>query len=129
MSASFAAPALPRIPSFHSPPKSHGVDCIIDTRFRAAARLLQCLWLKDNNIATGLHVRPAAETGTDHPPLESLLSREAAHAGRNFLTPAIHTFVRHELIMREEGAYYDEERLFWQRSQLDAAWCSICSRL
>ena len=34
------------------------------------------------------------------------------HAGRNFLSPAIHTFVRHELILREEGACYDEERLF-----------------
>src|SRR6187200_1418866 len=73
--------------------KAHGVDCIIDTRFRAAARLLQRLWLKDNNIATGLHVRADAE-GQILLPLESLLSREAAHAGRNFLSPAIHTFVR-----------------------------------
>ena len=91
--------------------KAHGVDCIIDTRFRAAARLLQSLWLKDNNIATGVHVR-ANEDGDIITPLGSLLSREAANAGRNFLSPAIHTFVRHELILREEGAYYDEERLF-----------------
>ncbi|MBR1232086.1 PGN_0703 family putative restriction endonuclease [Bradyrhizobium sp. AUGA SZCCT0182] len=112
MSASYAAPALPRIPLVpQSLLKAHGVDCIIDTRFRAAARLLQRLWLKDNNIATGLHVRSDAE-GQILLPLESLLSREAAHAGRNFLSPAIHTFVRHELIMREEGACYDEERLF-----------------
>ena len=40
--------------------KAHGVDCIIDTRFRAAARLLQSLWLKDNNIATGVHIRATA---------------------------------------------------------------------
>ena len=91
--------------------KAHGVDCIIDTRFRAAARLLQSLWLKDNNIATGVHVRSNGD-GDVIIPLGSLLSREAANAGRNFLSPAIHTFVRHELILREEGAYYDEERLF-----------------
>ncbi|MBR1154301.1 PGN_0703 family putative restriction endonuclease [Bradyrhizobium sp. JYMT SZCCT0428] len=112
MPASYAAPALPRIPLVpQSLLKAHGVDCIIDTRFRAAARLLQSLWLKDNNIATGLHIRP--ETNGDVLiPLESLLSREAANAGRNFLSPSIHTFVRHELILREEGACYDEERLF-----------------
>src|SRR3954454_23803296 len=89
--------------------QAHGVDCITDTRFRAAARLLQSLWLKDNNIATGLHVRLDAN-GEILIPLGSLLSREAAKTGRNFLSPAIHTFVRHELILREEGAYYDEER-------------------
>lgn len=112
MHASYTAPALSRIPLVpQSLLRAHGVDCIIDTRFRAAARLLQGLWLKDNNIATGNHVRTDAD-GQILIPLESLLSREAASAGRNFLSPAIHTFVRHELIMREEGACYDEERLF-----------------
>jgi hypothetical protein len=111
MSATIAAPALPRIPLVpQALLKAHGVDCIIDTRFRAAARLLQSLWLKDNNIATGVHVRSDAD-GDIIRPLGSLLSRDAANAGRNFLSPAIHTFVRHELILREEGAYYDEERL------------------
>ena len=77
MSTSSAAPTLPRIPLVpQSVLKVHGVDCIIDTRFRAAARLLQRLWLKDNNIATGLHVRSDAE-GQILLPLESLLSREA----------------------------------------------------
>ncbi len=112
MSASHPFPSLPRIPLVpQSLLKAHGVDCIIDTRFRAAARLLQRLWLNDNNIATGNHVRSDSE-GQVLIPLESLLSRDAANAGRNFLSPAIHTFVRHELIMREEGACYDEERLF-----------------
>jgi hypothetical protein len=111
MPASFSAPALPRIPLVpQSLLKAHGVDCIIDTRFRAATRLLQSLWLKDNNIATRVHVR-SNEDGDIITPLGSLLSREAANAGRNFLSPAIHTFVRHELILREEGAYFDEERL------------------
>ena len=110
MHTSYAAPALPRIPLVpQSLLKAHGVDCIIDTRFRAAARLLQRLWLKDNNIATGLHIRSDAN-GDVVIPLDSLLSREAAHAGRNFFSPAIHTFVRHELILREEGAMFDEQR-------------------
>ena|SRR5665647_2752585 len=102
---------LPRIPLVpQSILKEHGVDCIIDTRFRAAARLLQHLWLSDRNIATGLHVRKT-DDGDVTMPLGSILTPEAAHAGRNFLTPAIHTFVRHALILREEGAAMDEYRL------------------
>jgi hypothetical protein len=112
MSSFLTTPPLPRIPLV---PKSllaaHGVDCIIDTRFRAAARLLQHLWLRDNGIATGHHTRHD-EDGEVIMPLESLLSPEAARAGRNFLSPAVHCFVRRELLMREEGACYDEERLF-----------------
>jgi hypothetical protein len=44
--------------------------------------------------------------------LHSRLSHEAARAGRNFLSQEIHAFVRGELLMREEGAAIDEERLF-----------------
>lgn len=103
---------LPRVPLVpQSILKDHGVACIIDTRFRAAARLLQHLWLRDNAIPTGHHVRRDGE-GDVVIPLESLLSAEAARAGRNFISPAVYTFVRRELIMREEGACYDEERLF-----------------
>lgn len=83
----------------------------VDPRFRKAARFLQVLWLKDHNIEPGIHVR-----GTDDDavimPLHSNLSQSAARAGHNFLSPAIHAFVRRELIMREEGAAIDEERLF-----------------
>lgn len=111
MPVSYAALSLPRIPLVpQTLLKAHGVDCIIDTRFRAAARLLQRLWLQDNNIATGVHVRTDAE-GQILLPLESLLSCEAAQAGRNFLSPAIHTFARHQMILREEAACFDEERL------------------
>jgi hypothetical protein len=112
MPASYTAPPLPRIPLVpQSVLKAHGVDCIIDTRFRAAARLLQHLWLKDNNIATGVHVRPT-EDGDIVTPLGSLLSPDAAHAGRNFLSPAIHAYVRRSLLLREENAMIDESRLF-----------------
>ncbi|WP_271594333.1 PGN_0703 family putative restriction endonuclease [Bradyrhizobium sp. CCBAU 65884] len=112
MSSIFNALTLPRIPLVpQSLLKAHGVDCIIDTRFRSAARLLQRLWLQDNGIPTGFHVRPT-DDGDVVLPLESLLSPEAACAGRNFISPAVHCFTRRELIMREDGACYDEDRLF-----------------
>jgi hypothetical protein len=112
MSSFLTAPELQRIPLVpQSLLKAHDVDCTFDSRFRAAARLLARLWLQDNKIATGVHVRPS-DDGDIVTPFGSLLSSEAAQAGRNFLTPEIHTFVRRELIMREEGAYYEVERLF-----------------
>lgn len=83
----------------------------VDPRFRKAARLLQVLWLKDHNIEPGIHVR-GADSDAVIMPLHSNLSQSAARAGQNFLSPAIHAFVRRELIMREEGAAIDEERLF-----------------
>ncbi|WP_157450508.1 hypothetical protein [Bradyrhizobium sp. ARR65] len=83
----------------------------IDTRFRRAARLLQCMWLTDHDIPIGMHVSGEAGNLVTME-LGSNLSREAAEAGKNFLSPAIHALVRHTLVMREEGAMFDEERLF-----------------
>lgn len=112
MSSFLTTAPLPRVPLVpQSILKDHGVSCIINSKFRAAARLLQHLWLRDNGIPMGHHVRRDGE-GDVVIPLESLLSAEAARAGRNFISPAVHTFVRRELIMREEGACFDEERLF-----------------
>ena len=111
MSLNSAQP-LPRIPLIpQSILKEHGVSCIIDTRFRSAARLLQHLWLRDNAITTGVHVR-RGDDGDTVMELGSILDADAARSGRNFLTPAIHAFVRHALILREEGAAMDEHRLF-----------------
>ncbi|MGY3472272.1 PGN_0703 family putative restriction endonuclease [Bradyrhizobium ottawaense] len=91
--------------------RRHNVHFEIDTRFRRAARLLQYLWLTDHGIPTGIHVQG---TGDDAVTMDigSCLSAEAAEAGKNFLSPAIHGLVRHELVMREEGAMIDEDRLF-----------------
>lgn len=109
----YSAPPLPRIPLIpQSILKEHNVACIIDTRFRSAARLLQHLWLRDNAIATGVHVRKS-DDGDIVMDLGSMLEADAARAGRNFLTPEIHAFVRHTAIMREEGAAIDEHRLFY----------------
>jgi hypothetical protein len=108
----YSAPPLPRIPLIpQSILKDHNVACIIDTRFRSAARLLQHLWLRDSAIATGVHVRKS-DDGDIVMNLGSILETDAARSGRNFLTPEIHAFVRHALIMREEGAAVDEYRLF-----------------
>jgi hypothetical protein len=88
--------ALPRIPLIPDEiVRRNNVFFEIDTRFRRAARLLQRLWLKNNNIATGMLIQSDAE-GETLIPLGSLLSREAANAGRNFLSPApfIPSFVR-----------------------------------
>lgn len=91
--------------------RRHNVHFEIDTRFRRAARLLQYLWLTDHGIPTGIHVQGTGEDAVTMD-IGSCLSAEAAGAGKNFLSPAIHGLVRHELIMREEGAMIDEDRLF-----------------
>jgi hypothetical protein len=106
-----AAP-LPRIPLVpEDVARRNNVFFEIDTRFRRAARLLQSLWLKDRGIPTGHHVR---EHGDDVVTMElhSYLSPDAARAGLNFMSPEIHALVRRELLMREEGAAIDEDRLF-----------------
>lgn len=112
MSSFLTAPALPRIPLVpQSLLKAHGVECSLDSRFRAAARILQSLWARDNNIPTGSYIRSDRD-GDVIIPLESILSVDAARAGRNFISKSVYDFVRRELVMREEGACYDEERLF-----------------
>lgn len=104
--------SLPRVPLVSDDiARSHNIYFEIDTRFRRAARLLQCLWLRDRNIPTGRHVRGAGDAAFEIE-LHSSLSRDAARAGLNFLSPDIHAFVRRELLMREEGAAIDEDRLF-----------------
>lgn len=108
----FSAKSLPRVPLVPDEVlRRHNVFFEIDTRFRRAARLLQCLWLTDSGISTGVHIRGVGNTAVETE-LGSCLSPDAAEAGRNFLSPAIHSLVRHELIMREEGAAIDEDRLF-----------------
>jgi hypothetical protein len=103
---------LPRVPLVPDEIlRRNSVYFEIDTRFRRAARLLQCLWLRDNGIPTGIHVSGKADDAVTME-LGSCLSPEAARAGKNFLSPAIHALVRREVIMQEEGAAIDEDRLF-----------------
>lgn len=112
MASTSAFVSLPRVPLVPDEiVRRNNVHFEIDTRFRRAARLLQCLWLKDREIETGIHVRGEGDDAVVMP-LHSNLSRDAARAGKNFMSPEIHALVRHELLMREEGAAIDEERLY-----------------
>ena len=104
--------SLPRVPLITDEiVRRENVYFEVDTRFRRAARYLQCLWLKDSQIETGIHVRGEGDDAVVMP-LHSNLSRDAARAGKNFMSPAIHALVRRELLLREEGAAIDQERLF-----------------
>lgn len=67
--------------------------------------MLQILWLRDQKIASAA---PADGQSTH---LGSYLSPEAAEAGLNFLNPDIHLLALREMLLREEDAAYDEDRL------------------
>ena len=84
--------------------KHYDSHCLIDSRFRRAARLLQILWMRDQNIPNA-----AAEERGAH--LGSYLRADAAEAGQNFISPQIHLLALRELLLREEDAAIDEDRL------------------
>ncbi|MDY8108858.1 hypothetical protein U0C82_06830 [Fulvimarina sp. 2208YS6-2-32] len=79
-----------------------------DTRFTAAARLLQSLWRQDQNLTIGRHRSRSGETRQ----IGSRLTFAAGRAGANFLDPAVASLVRRELVYREIGACIDADRLF-----------------
>lgn len=78
-----------------------------DTRFRAAARLLQALWRERRKLPEG-HYSNA--TGTRRR-LGSRLATDAARNGGNFLTPEVFDQARLDLAYREPGALIDIERM------------------
>lgn len=87
-------------------------DCFIlsDTRFRAAARLRQSIWREEQGLPAGLH-RPGGNRTITPIPLGSLLQPADAARGLNFLSPTVHGFVRRSLVLREEGAMVNYDRL------------------
>lgn len=89
--------------------KRHNVYCSLDKRFRRCARLLQALWLKDQGIPAAHTAEPELLTYND---FASTLHPTAAEAGLNFLSRETHHQVLHELLLREEGAAFSEDRLF-----------------
>jgi hypothetical protein len=102
-------------------------------RLRASARLLQCLWLRDHDIPTAASTAPVSTSsdtvnGTDRnsytpaTSFGSILSAEAANAGRNFLSPAVHRLALQEWLLCEDGACIDEERLFGKRLAPNHSW-------
>lgn len=78
-----------------------------DTRFRAAARLLQALWRERRKLPEGHHTDAA---GTRRR-LGSRLASEAARSGENFLSAEIFSQARCDLAYREPGALVDIERM------------------
>ena len=90
--------------------KAHASFISTDTRFRSAARLLQSLWRQDQNLPIGLHHSLGDKPVTIK--LGSRLDPTAARAGRNFVSPEVHAFVRRALVLREENAMIDEDRLY-----------------
>lgn len=119
ISTVLAPEAAPISSSFTQPPraplvpdsvlKRHGAYCAIDTRFRAAARLQQAIWLKEQNIATAADDHSARNI---HSFLGSVLSADAARAGKNFLTENIYRLALREWLLCEDDAAIDPERLF-----------------
>lgn len=87
--------------------KRHGAYCAIDTRFRAAARLQQALWLKNQNIPTLADGRAKS-----HSFLGTILTPDAARAGKIFLSNEVYRLALQEWLLCEEDAAIDPERLF-----------------
>ena len=88
--------------------QAHMVHESGDTRFKAAARLLQALWRTEHGIPVGTHSPANGEP-------RKLGSRiEAAHAkqGANFLSKAIAKLAFRESVYREIGAVIEQERLW-----------------
>lgn len=88
--------------------KLHNIYHAADTRYRRCARMLQALWLKDQGIAAAHTADPEHLTYND---FASTLHPAEAAAGRNFISAAIYNLVLRELVLREEGACVDEQRL------------------
>ena len=99
---------LPRIPLLPtSLLRVHRVFEPMDTRFRAAARLLQALWREDHDLPIGTHRPPKGRRRM----MGSRISIDAGEAGQNFMTSDIARLVAQELAYREPGALIDEDRL------------------
>lgn len=88
--------------------KAHKVNEASDTRFKAAARLLQSLWRSDTGLPIGTHHSPDGKRRK----LGSRINTTSARAGANFLSPEIANLARREVVYREVGAIIDQERLW-----------------
>lgn len=87
--------------------RQHRAFIPTDNRFRAAARLLQALWREDRTLPIGVH--PGREGKTRR--LGSSIAVSAGMTGANFIHPAIARLAKREMIYREAGAAYDDNRL------------------
>jgi hypothetical protein len=80
-------PGLPFVPTRIL--RQHQVFIPADTRFRAAARLLQALWREDRDLPIGFH----RDANGKRRKLGFRISDKASRAGGNFLHPGIAAMV------------------------------------
>ncbi|WP_316979807.1 PGN_0703 family putative restriction endonuclease [Shumkonia mesophila] len=98
-----------RIPLIPAPIlKANRVHEPYDTRFRAAARLLQSLWRQEQGLPVGYHRNREGKRRK----LGSRLNFAAAKTGANFIDSGAASLVRREVAYRELGAFIDEGRLY-----------------
>lgn len=99
----------PLIPEFVL--RANNAFIATDARFGAAARLLSALWREEQKIPIGAFiVGPRGETRRIK--LGSRISAPAARAGANFMTHDVMALAKAELLFREPGSVWDEERLW-----------------
>ncbi|ESZ27569.1 hypothetical protein [Mesorhizobium sp. L2C067A000] len=99
----------PLIPEFVL--RANNAFIATDARFGAAARLLSALWREEQKIPIGAFIAgPRGETRRIK--LGSRISAPAARAGANFMTHDVMALAKAELLFREPGSVWDEERLW-----------------
>lgn len=104
---------LPAVPS--GALRRHRVHEPFDTRFRAAARVLQSLWRASKGLPVGTYTRPDGVTFR----LGSMITERAGETGANFLRPEIARLARREVAYRQPGALIEQRRL----------WCNLLSSM
>jgi len=100
----------PRIPEFIL--RDEAVYIQTDNRFTAAARLLSSLWRIERNIPAGSIPAASGRQTNRRMKLGSRISAAAAKDGATFVSPAVMRLAQAELLFREPGSVWDEERLW-----------------
>lgn len=88
--------------------KAHKVNEPSDSRFKAAARLLQSLWRQDKGLPIGMHRNPNGKRRK----LGSRIDPQSGKQGDNFLSQDIAKLALREMVYRENGAMIDADRLW-----------------
>lgn len=79
--------------------KAHKVNEPTDTRFKAAARLLQSLWRQEKGLPIGMHRNPNGKRRK----LGSRIDPQSRRQGSNFLSLDIAKLALREMVYRENG--------------------------
>ena len=99
----------PLIPDFVR--RAKNVFVTTDNRFGAAARLLSALWREEQKLPIGAFI-VGSKGDTRRIKLGSRISAAAARAGANFVNGDVTALAKAELLFREPGSVWDEERLW-----------------